>query len=111
MKKNTYVAIANILSSVDFENKDAIMEELNVEINRGAEVKATKASEYETAWAIVREVLMSTNQPLTVTEIFEECRKDLPDGFTRGRVQYGMTNTWSDRVVKIEGKPNTYRLA
>lgn len=111
MKKSTYVAIANTLSAIDFENKDAIMEELNAEINRDAEKKAAKNAEYDAAWIAVREVLESTASPLTVAEIFESCEKELPQGFTKGRVQYGLTNIWKDVIVKIEGKPNTYRLA
>lgn len=111
MKKNTYVAIANILTAIDFEDKDAIMEELNTEINRGATERAKKASEYDAAWTTVCEVLSGTTAPLTVAEIFEECKNDLPEGFTKGRVQYGLTHDWANAVVKIEGKPNTYRLA
>lgn len=111
MKKNTYVAIVSLLADMDFENKEAIMDELYTEINRGAVEKARKADEYQGAWTAVRDVLESTTAPLTANEIFESAQKNLPEGFTRGRVQYGLTHTWKDAVVKIEGKPNTYRLA
>lgn len=111
MKNSTYNTIKNVLATIDFEGKDAVMEELDKELNRGAEEKAIKNAEYETAWLVIREVLESTTTPLTATEIFERCKENLPDNFSRGRVQYGLNNTWKDVVVKIEGKPNTYRLA
>lgn len=111
MKNSTYNTIKNVLATVDFEGKDAVMEELDKELNRGAEEKAIKNAEYNAAWVAVREVLESTTAPLTVAEIFASCEKKLPADFKRGRVQYGLNNTWKDAVVKIEGKPNTYRLA
>ena len=46
MKKSTMNAIAAVLASVDFENKSAILDELNAELNKGAEKRAAKAAEY-----------------------------------------------------------------
>lgn len=110
MKKNTLSTIASILNNVDFENKPAIMDELNAELNRGAVAKAAKASEYDAAMPVVLDVLGQTTAPLTVAEIFEACENDLPEGFTKNKVSYGLTHYWTDRVVKIDGKVNTYRL-
>ena len=45
-----------------------------------------------------------------MAQIYEEVKNDLPTGFAKGRVQYGMTHQWAEEVVKIDGKPNTYRL-
>lgn len=47
---------------------------------------------------------------MTVAEIFAECEKELPNGFTKNQIGYGLTHYWTDSVVKIEGKVNTYRL-
>ena len=110
MKKNSYITISNVLSTIEFEGKDAIMEELNTEINRGADAKAAKDAEYETAWEVVYNALIQTKSPLSVAEIFKEIENDLPEGFSKGKVQYGLTHQWEDKIVKIEGKPNTYRL-
>lgn len=110
MKKNTLSAIATILNNVDFENKTAIMDELNAELNKGAVAKAAKASEYDAAMPVVLDVLGQTTAPLTVAEIFEACENDLPEGFTKNKVSYGLTHYWTGRVVKIDGKVNTYRL-
>ena len=35
--------------------------------------------------------------------------KALPEGFTKGNLQYAITRLWKDEVEKIEGKVNTYR--
>ena len=109
MKKNTMIAIAATLSNIDFENKDAILAELNADINRGAEQKAAKDAEYAAVHDIIIGALSDT--PVTIAELYDAVKDELPDGFGRGRVQYGVTKLWAPEVVKIEGKPNTYKRA
>jgi hypothetical protein len=46
--------------------------------------------------------------PLTIGEIYDAIEDDLPDGFTKGKIQYAITRLWIDEVNKIEGKVNTY---
>ena len=117
MKKTTMQFIAaylndNVPYADDVERAalESAIAELNIELNRGAEAKARKASEYEQAKEIVLEVLRMTTKPLTVAEIFDECEKDLPEGFTKNKVNYGLTHYWTDEVVKTEGKVNSYQL-
>lgn len=110
MKNITLNAIYNTLSSIEFENKDAILAEVYADLHRGDAEKAEKAKAYESAKDIVLEVLRGTTAPLTLSDIFTECEKDLPEGFTKNKVSYGLTHYWSDDVVKIEGKVNTYRI-
>ena len=111
MKRTTLSTIADLLTQVEIANKDEILAEVMKELNRNDAAKAEKDAGYEAAWDIVRGVFTLTTAPLTVAEIFEQVEETLPDGFTKGKVQYGLTHQWADRVVKIEGKPNTYRLA
>lgn len=107
MKKNTYEAIYAALSTVEFENKDAIMDELNAEIHRADEVKAKKAQEYEAINAVILENLDST--PVTCSELFDAIEHLLPEGTSKGKVQYALTHNFTADVVKrIPGKPNTY---
>ena len=101
--------IANILSSIDFENKDAILAELNAEINRGADAKAQKVAEYDAVKPIVLDALTET--PVTIAELFDAVRDALPEGFSKGKIQYAVTRLWSDEITKIEGNPNTYARA
>lgn len=111
MRIATIKSLVSFLNGETVTNLDEIKAELETELNKGAVAKAEKDAGYETAWDIVRGVFALTTAPLTVAEIFEQVEANLPEGFTKGKVQYGLTHNWADRVVKIEGKPNTYRLA
>jgi len=109
MKKATMNTIANVLSAIDFENKDAILAELNAEINRGADAKAQKVAEYDAVKPIVLDALSDT--PVTIAELYDAVKDALPEGFTKGKIQYAVTKFWTDEIVKIDGKPNTYKKA
>ena len=111
MRIATLKSLVSFLNGEAVENIDAIKAEIEAEINKGAVAKAEKAAGYDAAWDAVREAFAQTTAPLTVAEIFEQAEANLPDGFTKGKVQYGLTHNWADKIVKIEGKPNTYRLA
>lgn len=111
MKRTTLSAIADLLTQVEIANKDEILAEVMKELNRNDAAKAEKDATYDAAWEVVRSVLAMTTAPLTVAEIVAEGEDRLPDGFGKGRVLYGLNHQWADFIVKIEGKPNTYRLA
>ena len=109
MKKTSYEAIYATLTAINYDNAE-VMDDLRKEINRGAEAKAKKANEYDAAKEIVFNTLRLAGKPVTVAEIFEDCESNLPEGFTKARVQYGLTHQWADEVVKTEGKVNSYSL-
>lgn len=113
MKRTTIQSLVSYLNGETIDNLDTIKAELEAELNKSATAKAEKDAAYDAAWEAVRSVLTLTTAPLTVAEITEEAVDDdrLPDGFGKGRILYGLNHQWADRVVKIEGKPNTYRLA
>ena len=111
MKKSTYEAIYTALSSVEFESKEAIMAELYKEIHKGEEAKAAKVAQYEMAKSIVLEGLRVAGVPVTVAELYEEIKGELPEGFTKAQVQYGITHYWTAEIVKHEGKTMSYSLA
>ena len=109
MKKVTLNAIASTLSAIDFENKDAILAEINAELNRGADAKAARNAEYDAVKPVILGALSDT--PATIAEIYDAIADELPEGFTRNKVQYAITKLYADEVVKHEGKPNTYSRA
>jgi hypothetical protein len=109
MKKSSYEAIYATLTSINYDNAE-VMDDLRKELNRGAEAKAKKANEYDAAKEAVFNTLRLAGKPVTVAEIFEDCESNLPEGFTKARVQYGLTHQWADEVVKTEGKVNSYSL-
>ena len=116
MKKATLTAIASYLfenvqyaNDIEKEFLTNALAELNAEINRGADAKAQKVAEYDAVKPVVLDALSDT--PVTIAELYDAVHDELPDGFTRGKLQYAVTKLWVDEIVKIDGKPNTYKKA
>ena len=108
MKKSTIKTLVAYLNGADVDNLELIKEELEAELAKDEQRKAEKTSAYDTAWEAVRELLSKSNKPLSAAEITEQA--ELPDGFGKGKVVYGLGHDWADRVIKIEGKVNEYKL-
>ena len=109
MKNSTMNAIYTALTNYNYDNAE-VMAELFNEIHRNDKAKAEKANAYEVAKEAVFQTLRSLTEPAPMSEIFEDCKANLPEGFTKAQVQYGMTRLWKDEIVKTEGKVNTYSL-
>ena len=108
MKKATFEAIKTALTNFGYDNAD-VLAELDKEINKGAEAKAKNAEAYDAIHDIVMGAL--TSAPATVAGIWEAIEDEVPEGITKGKVQYALTHLWGDEIVKVEGKPNGYRKA
>ena len=108
MKKLSLVAIKNALVGYGFEDAD-ILAEIEKEITKGEAEKAKNAQAYEAIHDIVVGALSAV--PVTVAELWDSIEGEVPEGITKGKVQYALTHLWQDEIVKIEGKPNTYRKA
>ena len=104
MKKSTLSAVFTALKNIDFDPE--LLAEVEKELNRGEAEKAKNAELYEVAKPIVLGALSET--PATIGEIYDEVADSLPEGFTKGKVQYAITRLWADEVTKVEGKVNTY---
>ena len=110
MTKETMNTIYAVLNTVDFEDKPAVMEALEKELHKNDRVKAEKEVMYAAAKPVVLETIRMAKAPVTVAEIFDSCEGELPEGFTRNKVNYGLTHYWTEEVEKIEGKVNSYRM-
>lgn len=108
MKKATLQEIHDLLVNWD-ECPERLIEEINAELNKDADAKAKSAEAYESIHALIVDTLSST--PVTCGELWDAIQGEVPDGITKGKVQYALTHLWQDEIVKIEGKPNTYRRA
>jgi hypothetical protein len=104
MKNTTYATVYAFLTANGFDNAE-ILAEFEKEIHRNAEAKQAKDTLYAEAKPIVLAVM---DAPATITELFEAVENDLPDGFTKGNLQYAITRLWKDEIDKTEGKVNTY---
>ena len=104
MKNTTYATVYAFLTANGFDNAE-ILAEFEKELNRNAAVKQEKEAMYAKAKPIVLSVM---DAPATITEIFEAIEGELPEGFTKGNLQYAVTRLWKNEIEKTEGKVNTY---
>ncbi len=111
MKKATMNTILSLIATIDTPEADAVRAELTAELNKGAEVKAQNAELYEAAKAVVMGELALADKAVTISELYEAVEGNLPEGFTKGKLQYAVTRLWKDEIVRIEGKVNTYHKA
>ena len=108
MKKATLNAIYETLKTMDYDPE--ILSEIETELNRGAEKAQANRELYAPAHDVVIEALRSATAPVPMSELWEAVEGNLPDGMTKGKVQYAVTRLWVDEIAKTEGKVNTYSL-
>ena len=111
MKKSTIMSLVSYLNGETITNLDEIRNELTAELRKGEEKAQANRDLYESAREIVLAGLAETNVGVTVSELYESIMDNLPEGFTKGKLQYAVTRLWTDAIVRIEGKVNTYRKA
>jgi hypothetical protein len=111
MKKATMNTIVNYINDNAVEALYEVRDELMAELSKGAEEKARNAELYDAAKAVVMDELALTDKAVTISELYDAVADNLPEGFTKGKLQYAVTRLWKDEIVRIEGKVNTYRKA
>ena len=109
MKKATLSTIYSALLDSGYESTDPIMEEIQTELTKGETAKAKNAEAYEAIHDLIVDNLFDT--PVTCGELYDAIESELPEGMTKGKVQYALTHLWQDEIVKVAGKPNGYRKA
>lgn len=109
MKKTTMNTILSLIATIDTPEAEQVRSELTAELNKGAEKAQANRELYESAKDIVLNALSDT--PVTVAELYEEVKDELPEGFTKSKIQYALGHYWESEVVKTEGKVNTYTRA
>ena len=108
MKKATIETVRDALIELGYDNIE-ILRELDAELMKGEAQKAKNAEAYESIHTLIVDTL--TDNPATVSEIWEAIEDEVPEGITKGKVQYALTHLWQDEIVKVEGKPNGYKRA
>lgn len=106
MKKATLNAIVNYINTNAVEELFEIRDELVAELGKGEAKAQANRDLYETAKPVILGALSET--PVTISELYEEIASELPEGFTKSKMQYAITRMWSDEVTKVEGKVNGY---
>lgn len=110
MKKSTMQSLVSYLDGEVVTNLDEIRAELVAELNKGAEKAQANRDLYAQAHDVVMSGLAQATAPVTIGELYESIKGELPEGFSKGKVQYAITRLWADEVEKTEGKVNTYAL-
>lgn len=110
MKKATMNTILSLIATIDTPEAEAVRAEITAELNKGEAKAQANRDLYASAHDVVIEALASATAPVTMSELYEAVEDNLPDGMTKGKVQYAVTRLWSDEIVKTEGKVNTYSL-
>ena len=99
-------AILSYINGETITNLDEIKNEIETELTKGAEKAAANRALYDSAREIVLAGLSET--PVTISELYEQIQNELPDGFSRSKVQYGLLNYWIDDITIVDGNPKTY---
>ena len=108
MKKASLQSLVNFLNGETVTDIDEIKKELEAELAKGAEKAQANRDLYAAAHDVVMDGLRRADNPVTIGELYDEIADELPDGFSKGKVQYAITRLWADEIVKTEGKVNTY---
>ena len=103
MKKVTLIAIKNALTGYGYMDSE-VLSELNREITRGDAQKEANQAIYSEMFNAVVKALTSAENPVTAQELADET------GYPKGKIVYGLSHYWGDKIEKIEGKVNTYAL-
>ncbi len=113
MKKVTLNTILSLIADIDSDEAQEVRAEITAELNKGAEEKARNAELYDTAKVVVMDELSTATEAVTIGELYDAVADKLPEGFTKGKLQYAVTRLWvgDGSIVKVEGKVNTYRKA
>ena len=109
MKKSTLTSIVALLNGETVDT-EALKAEVEAELNKGAEKAQANHDLYASAHDVVIEALSKVTAPVTIGELYDEIANDLPEGMTKGKVQYAVTRLWVDEIAKTEGKVNSYSL-
>ena len=110
MKKASLRALVDYIVDNDVNELSEIKDEIVAELSKGeAKAQATRDL-YEQAHDVVMNGLRMATEPVTIGELYDEIADELPEGFSKGKVQYAITRLWADEVVKTEGKVNSYSL-
>ena len=106
MKKSTMQTIVDYIDSHDLVELFPVKDEITAELAKGEAKAQANRDLYAEAKDVVLNALSDT--PVTIGELYDEIADALPEGFSKGKVQYAITRLWANEVVKTVGKVNTY---
>lgn len=109
MTKTTLLTVASVLNSLDTTDEAIIAarDAVNAEVAKGeAKAQANREMYSEAKEAVM--AVISVEEPMTVAQIYEACKDDLPENFSKSKVQYGVREYWADELVKHDNGKNAF---
>ena len=110
MTKTIMNSILSTIATIDTPEAEEIRNVIQKELAKGEAKAQANRDLYASAHDAVIGVLANASAPVTISELYDEVADDLPEGMTKGKMQYAVTRLWADEIVKTEGKVNTYAL-
>lgn len=105
---------ASLTSLVSYLTETGALPEVCAEIKAELSKGEAKAQENRDLYAKAHDIVIAglgdATAPVTIGELYEAIAENLPEGFSKGKVQYAVTRLWADEIAKTEGKVNTYSL-
>jgi hypothetical protein len=86
-----------------------VVGEMELELAKEHEKQNAKLELYEAAYEAVMAKL--GDKPMTLAELWEAVKGELPEDFTKNKLSYALTHYWTDDVVVTKGKVNGYSKA
>ena len=110
MTKTIMNSILSTIATIDTPEAEEIRNAIQKELAKGEAKAQANRDLYASAHDAVIGALANASAPVTISELYDEVADDLPEGMTKGKMQYAVTRLWADEIVKTEGKVNTYAL-
>lgn len=103
------MSLVAYLNGETVDNIAEVKAELEAELNKNAEKAAANRNLYEQTREIVLGAI--AEKPMTIAEIWDAVKDEVPEGMTKSKVQYALREYWAADVVKTVGKVNEYKKA
>lgn len=107
MTKNTLNALVTYLT----KNPIAELADATAELVAERDKNEAKAQANRELYAEAKEIVMavvSPSDPMTVAQIYEACKAELPEGFSKSKVQYAVREYWADELIRHDNGKGAY---
>lgn len=109
MTKSTLTGIYAYLNGDTTVDVDALRIAVEAEMNRNAEKAEANRQLYASAHDAVIENIRGLEN-VTLAEMWDTVENHVPNGFTKGKLQYAIREYWGDEFEVTDGSPKTYSL-